>query len=99
MSDVALEIPLRPLAFGRCRERDDARDPRTQAFGDPLDGPTLPGGITTLEDHHDLQAGVADPFLELHELDLEVGELLEIDLVREPRLRDHGDIRARRRRR
>ena len=53
MGDVALEIPLGPFSLGRRRERDDTRDPRAHALGDPLDGAALAGRIAALEEHDD----------------------------------------------
>ena len=38
------------------------------ALGDALDDAALARGIAALEDHDDFEAGVLDPFLELHQL-------------------------------
>jgi hypothetical protein len=46
-----------------------------------LIAPPLPAAA--LEDDRHPQALVADPFLELHELDLERGELAQVRLVRD----------------
>ena len=48
-----------------------------------LDHAALAGRVATLEHDHDLQALVADPLLELDELDLEPAQLREICLVLE----------------
>src|ERR1700675_2366736 len=81
MGDIALEIPLGLLTLGRRRQRDDPGDPRAHPLGDALDRPALAGRVAALEHDDDLQALVADPFLELHELDLEPAQLREVVLV------------------
>ena len=70
MRHVALEVPLRALPLRRRAERDRPHHARVRLLGDPLDRPALAGRVATLEDHHDLQALVADPLLQAHELDL-----------------------------
>ena len=61
-------------------KRDDAEDPRADAFGDGFDGAALAGAVAAFEDHNDAQALVLDPILELAELDLELAKLLCIPL-------------------
>ena len=83
VSDVALEIPLAPLALGRRRQRHDPGVPRIEAQRDGLDRAALAGRVAAFEDDGDLEPFVADPLLELDELDLEPGELAQVDLVRD----------------
>mgnify|MGYP007008896479 CR=1 FL=1 len=52
---------------------------------DALDGAALPGGVAPLEEHADLQLLTAHPFLQLHQLALEVLHLLVVRLVGELR--------------
>ena len=59
VGDVALEVPLRLLALGRRRQRDDAADPRRDVLGDPLDHAALAGGVAALEDDRDPRAASA----------------------------------------
>src|SRR5215216_2252614 len=49
VGDVALEVPLRPLRVGGLAEGHDATATGVQRFGNALDGPALPGGVTALE--------------------------------------------------
>src|SRR5207244_13421099 len=84
LRDVALEIPLRLLALRRSRKGDDPTHAGIQALGDGLDDAALTRGITSFEDDHHPQPLLADPFLELDQLELESGELKEIGLVAEP---------------
>src|SRR5205823_13801702 len=86
--DVALEVPLRPLAVARFRQRDDPGRPRVQVLGDPLDRAALPGGVAPLEDHDDARARRLDPLLHLHELLLQAEQ--------PPLLRLRGTARPRR---
>ena len=81
LGDIALKIPLAALALGRRAERHDAADARVQALGDALDDAALAGRVAALEDDHDPEALQADPFLQLDELELQMGELLDIFVV------------------
>ena len=85
--DVALEVPLLALAFGRTRQRDDAGDARVEVLGDALDRAALARGVPALEDHHDAASRRARPLLNLHELRLEPHQLLLIGGTRHPRRR------------
>src|SRR5207244_7368066 len=86
--DVTLEVPLRPLAVVRLRQRDDPGGPRAQVLGGPLDRAALPGGVASFEDRDDASARGRYPFLHLHELLLEAEQLLLVRLLRNagPRL-------------
>ena len=79
MRDVALEVPLRPLALGRRRQGDDAADARVEALGDALDGAALARRVAALEQHDQLVAGVLHPVLQLDQLRLQPEQLVEID--------------------
>ena len=71
------------FALGRCRQRNDAKDARTDTLREGLDRAALAGPIAALEDDDDLCAGRLDPALELHELDVQLRELLFVVLARE----------------
>jgi hypothetical protein len=73
--DVALEIPLRPLAFGGGRKGDDACEAGVQGLHDPLDRAALARRVAPLEDDDDLQATRLDPLLPLDQLDVEALKL------------------------
>src|SRR6202142_3599505 len=75
VDDVALEIPLSPLALGGRREGHDAREAGIQGLHDPLDRAALAGRVPTLEDDHDLEAARLDPLLPLDQLDVQASEL------------------------
>jgi len=72
---VALHVHLRLLALGRRRQRDDTEDARADALGDRLDGAALAGAVAPLEDDEDLEPLGDHPFLQLDQLDVELGEL------------------------
>ena len=97
--DVALEVPLGPLALGGRGQRDDPRDPRAEAHRDRLDRAALPGGVAALEDDDDLEAARLHPLLELGELDLERRQLRVVDLALELRPGRMAGPRRRRARR
>ena len=78
LGDVALEVPLRPLAVGRLGQRDHPHDARVGPVDDPLDRAALARGVPALEEHADPEALVDDPLLELDQLPL---ESLEVALV------------------
>ncbi len=75
---VALKVPLRFFALGGRAQRRDAAVARIEAGRDGLDRPTLPGGIAPFKDDDDLQALGLDPFLHLHQLDLQAREFFLI---------------------
>ena len=85
VGDVALEVPLRLLALGRARQRDDAGDARVEVLGDALDRAALAGGVATFEDDHDAAARDPHPLLHLHELGLEAQQLGLVDGARHAR--------------
>ena len=84
MPHVALVVPLALLAVAGLRQRDRAGVPRVEVLHEPLDGPALPGGVTTLEQQDVLGLGVGGPVLELQQLDLEQVLLLVVLLARQP---------------
>ena len=81
MRDVPLEVPLRLLTLRRRGQRHHPTDAGVQPLRDPLDHAPLSRSVTPLEDDDDLQALVLDPFLQLDQLHLELGELLLVFLV------------------
>ncbi len=70
MANVALEEPLGPLVVGRLVERHDPRTPRIEMLREPLDGPTLAGGISALEQDNDLPVRCLHPVLHLQQFHL-----------------------------
>ena len=83
MGQVALDVHLRLLALGRRGQGDDAEVARAHALGDRLDRAALARGVAALEDDAHLQAGVDHPLLHLHQLDVQLLELLRVFLVAE----------------
>src|SRR5262249_54124607 len=81
LGDVALKIPLAALAFRRRAERHDAADARVQALDNALDDPSFAGRVAALEEDDDLEAVQPDPFLQLDELELQMGELVDVFVV------------------
>ena len=75
-----MEIPLSLLALGRRAQGHDAADARVQALGNPLDDAAFAGRVAPLEDDDDFDALVLDPFLELDQLDLQLGQLRFVGL-------------------
>ena len=82
--DVALEVPLGALAFGGLGQRHHAAGARVEALGDALDRAALAGGVAPLEDDDHPQALLLDPGLQLHQLDLQPGQLRLVGLLVEP---------------
>src|SRR5262245_19906268 len=80
--DIALEVPPRPLPFGRRGKRDDPGNAGVEVLRDPLDRAALSGRIAALEDHNQPSTLSTHPFLQLHELSLKAEELLLIGLPR-----------------
>src|SRR2546423_7812392 len=68
MLDVALEIPLRLLAFARARQRDHAALARVEHAGEHVDRAALAGGVAAFEDDDQALAGLGDPARHLAEL-------------------------------
>ena len=81
MRHVALEVPLRALALGGRRQRDDAADARIEALRDALDDAALAGGIAPLEDHDDLELLVPTQSCSFTSSSLQPEQLAEIDLA------------------
>ena len=71
MLDVALEVPGSGLALGGLLQGHGAGTTGVQVLVEALDGATLTGSITTLENNDVLLAGVLGPVLELQQLDLQ----------------------------
>ncbi|MNZ97473.1 hypothetical protein D3C78_1167110 [compost metagenome] len=84
MLNVALGIHLAFFPLGWCRQGDNPEHPRADSLGNGLDGATLAGAITALEDHADFQTLGYNPLLQLDQLDVQVLELLIVILTREP---------------
>ena len=75
MGHVALDVHLGLFALGGGRQRHDAKHARTHPLGNGLDRAALACRVTALEDHHDAQASVLRPELQLDELDVQRLEL------------------------
>src|ERR1051326_6647511 len=78
---IALDVHLALLAFGRRGQRDYAEHARAHALGDRLDAAALAGAVAALEDDADLEPLVLHPFLQLDELDMELLERLVVVLA------------------
>ena len=81
MLHIALEIPLALLAVGGRTEGHHLTAARIKRLGDPFDRAALTGGVTTLKQHDQAIAHVLDPVLHLHQLHLQRGEFLLIELA------------------
>src|SRR5262244_1087570 len=64
MRYITLDIHLALFSVRGRRQGHDTEDTRTHTFSDRLDGATLAGGVTPLEDNDDPQALIFHPFLE-----------------------------------
>ena len=84
MGDIALEIPLGPLALVRLGESHDARGARIHVLHVALDRAALARGIAALEQHDDPLAALLDPALRLEQF------ALQLDHVRLVRLGLHA---------
>ena len=73
--DVALEVPLGPLCARSERAAPRFWQPGVEVLGDSFDGAALAGGISAFEKHHNPGAGLADPFLHLHQFRLQSEQL------------------------
>src|SRR5262245_20650373 len=79
MRHLSLEIPLRPLALARSRQRHDTTDPRVEPLSNPLDSTAFAGGIAPLKDDNDLELAVNYPILQLDQLALQPKQLPKIE--------------------
>jgi hypothetical protein len=78
--NVALKVPLAALAFGRRAECHHAADAGVEAFGDALDDAAFARRVTPFEDHHDAQALLDHPVLQLDELELQPHQFVDVAL-------------------
>src|ERR1700674_891279 len=85
MPDVALEVPLCPLAFRRGGQCDDPDEARVQECRHPLDDASLAGSVAAFEKDDDAEATVPNPLFELEHLDLESPQLLLVVLLSQRR--------------
>src|SRR5271166_61276 len=86
MRDVALKIPLRPLALGWLLQSNDPGGPRIHMFSETLDRAPLAGRVAAFEQHDDALSGLLDPALRLEQL------ALEFKHMRLVRRGAHGDL-------
>src|SRR3954470_24480741 len=80
MREVALHIHLALLAIRGRRQGNDAKDARTDAFGDRSDGASLAGAVTSLEDNDHAHAIVLHPILKHAQLALKPAKFLLVPL-------------------
>src|SRR3954451_15104107 len=78
MRNVALEVPLAPLAFRGRAERHDLADARVEAFGNALDDAALARRVTPFEDNDDLEPFLLHPVLQLDKFELKPDELINV---------------------
>src|SRR5204863_2674879 len=64
-------------------QRDHAKHPRAHALGERLDRPALARAVAAFEDDADLEPLLLHPLLQLHELDVQLLELLVVILARD----------------
>ena len=83
--DVPLHVHLRLLALGGCGKRDHVEHTRADAFGDRLDGATLPRGVPAFEHDADLRPARLHPFLHGDELTVQPTQLAQVLLLLHPR--------------
>src|ERR1700694_3447714 len=81
MPDVPLEVPLRPLTFGRGGQCDDPDEAWVEQRRHPLDDTSLAGSVAAFEKDDHAEAAVPDPLFELEHLDLLSPELLLVVLL------------------
>ena len=74
MGDIALEVPLRLFAIGRRAQGDNPANPRIQDFGNPLDGAAFARCVAAFKQHHNAQAFMANPLLQLDQFNLEAAQ-------------------------
>jgi hypothetical protein len=79
--DIALEIPLGFFAFRGCAEGFDPAVPGIEALRDSFDHAALARSIASFEDDYHLQSLMLDPFLKLHQLDLQTRQFLFVELL------------------
>ena len=80
LGDVALEVPLCTLAFGRRGQGDDAGDAGVEVLRHSLDRAALAGGIAPLEHHDQALALGAHPLLDPDHLRLQPEQLAFVQL-------------------
>jgi hypothetical protein len=83
VGDVALEVPLGLLPIGGRAQGDNPAAPRIERVGDGLDGPALAGRIAAFEEQEKLLAGLLDPVLHLHQLEMQFREFVVVDAALE----------------
>ena len=81
LGDVTLKIPLSALALCWRAECHHAADAGVQALDNAFDGASLAGGVPALEEDDDLEAVQSNPFLQLDELELQMGEFLDVLVI------------------
>ena len=67
-----MEVPLTEFGLRWFRQRHHSRRTRVEVLHEALDGATLTGGVTPLEQDHVLGAAVPCPVLEFQQLDLQL---------------------------
>ena len=84
MLNIALEIPLPPLDFGRFVESNDACAAWIEVFHETLDRTPLASGITAFKEDDNTLTSLLHPSLKLEQLDLQTILFGLIDLSAHP---------------
>ena len=72
---------MRSLTLGGGGERYYAADTGIQRFCDSLDRAAFTSGVAAFKEHHHAQAFLADPFLQLHKLDLQPAQFVKVPAI------------------
>ena len=86
MRQVALDVHLRLFTVGGSGERYDPKDPRTDPSREGFDDAALARSVPTFEEDANLLAFVANPLLQLDELNVQLAELVLVFLALQLRL-------------
>src|SRR5260370_40349856 len=78
MRDIAVGVHLRLFSLRRRWERGHPEDARADPLCHRFDRPALTGTVSAFKHDADLQTFVDYPLLELHELDVQLRELMLI---------------------
>ena len=71
MGHVPLDVHLRLFSFGRGGQRHDPKSARAHSLSERLDDAALSSAVASFEDNANLLLLTTNPFLELHEFDVQ----------------------------
>ena len=77
---IPLHVHLRFFAFGRGRQRHNPKRSRAQSLSERLNYSPLAGAVASFEDNTNLLLLTTNPFLQLHEFDVQPRKLLLVFL-------------------